>query len=71
MELDNKVVLDSSILVAFYIKTDSQHEKAEIILSEIADENLLIHPYVIQETVTVITYKSGFRLLINFCKICN
>jgi len=59
MGSNNLVVVDSSVLVAFYIKADVQHENAVAVLTGVMNSTLLIHPFVIQETATVITYKVG------------
>ena len=66
--VSNVVVIDSSVLIAFYLTTDSQHDNAVRVLSEVDQMNILLHPYVIQEVVTVLTYKSGTALAKDFIK---
>ncbi len=52
-------IIDSSVFVAFYREVDSQHEDAMRIMQEISGLTLIVHPYVIQETATVLTYGCG------------
>lgn len=52
-------IIDSSVFIAFYVEVDSCHNDAVAILSEIEPAQLLVHPYVIQEVVSVLTYKLG------------
>lgn len=60
MENDSQyVVIDSSFLIAFYNEEDSQHRKALEVVSKIGDKIVLLHPYVVEEVATVLTYKSG------------
>jgi predicted nucleic acid-binding protein len=64
--VSSTVVVDSSVLVAFYLTDDSQHDNAVQVLSEVREMNMLLHPFVIQEVVTVLTYRSGVALAKNF-----
>lgn len=59
-------IVDSSVLIAFYIEDDSCHKEAFALLQEIERGTLLLHPYVIQEVVTVLVYKSGVALAKKF-----
>jgi len=59
MGSSNLIVVDSSVLVALYIKADVQHENASKVLANLISHTLLSHPFVVQETATVITYKAG------------
>jgi predicted nucleic acid-binding protein len=60
MVQNDKIVVDSSVLVALYCKSDANHGQAKIIFSEMENATIIIHPYVIQETTTVLTYVLGF-----------
>ena len=55
----NFFVIDSSIFVAFYHGGDSLHNDAVNIMRALDAKTLVIHPYVIQETATVLAYKFG------------
>lgn len=52
-------VLDSSVLIAFYAENDSQHAEAVEAIRDIGHASVLLHPFVIQETVTVLVRKAG------------
>ena len=56
---NNSFILDSSILIAFYNEEDSQHLKALKIVNNLDGKIIFVHPYVIEEVSTVLTYKSG------------
>jgi|SRR3989344_6203126 len=58
MEFDT-FVIDSSVFVAFYSANDTQHQNALRVLEEIAQNFLIVHPYVIQEVATVLAYRLG------------
>ena len=66
MELNSTVVVDTSVLVGFYLSDDVHHKQALQVLKAVNQSRLLLHPFVIQETVTVLTYKSGFSLARKF-----
>jgi predicted nucleic acid-binding protein len=51
-------VVDSSVLISFYNSDDTQHEKALNFFEKLTDYSLIIHPYVIQEVSTVLTYRT-------------
>lgn len=55
--MNNKFIIDSSIFVAFYYGGDQNHTKAIEIMKTISGKTLIVHPYVISEVVTVLTYK--------------
>ncbi len=55
----NRCIVDSSVFVAFYRDIDTLHNEALLIMKELSDSVLIVHPYVIQETVTVLTYGVG------------
>lgn len=59
-------LIDSSVFIAFYIKDDSCHQEAVELLSEIDSGTMLLHTYVIQEVVTVLTYKANLKLANQF-----
>src|ERR1700722_3749283 len=67
MESD-RFVIDSNIFVAFYHEGDSDHKNALKVLSELNRKTLVVHPYVIQETATVLTYKFGQAMAVIFLK---
>ncbi|TSC57721.1 MAG: hypothetical protein Greene041679_265 [Parcubacteria group bacterium Greene0416_79] len=62
------IIVDSSFLVAFYITNDSQHVVAVNTVRKLAgiEKTLVIHPYVIQEVATILTYRVGVALAISF-----
>ena len=55
--MDTKYVIDSSVFIAFYYEGDQNHENALKLIKEISGKILIVHPYVISEVVTVLTYK--------------
>lgn len=59
-------VIDSSVFVAFYYAGDSQHVNAKRVMAELQEKTLIVHPYIIQETATVLTYKFGFEVAQHF-----
>lgn len=62
------IIVDSSFLVALYITDDSQHEMAEKIAKQMMDveKTIIMHPYVIQEVATILTYRMGMILTKRF-----
>jgi predicted nucleic acid-binding protein len=62
----NQYVVDSSLFVAFYYEGDSYHTDAVDIMQTIDGADLIVHPYIIQETATVLTYKFGPKTAKNF-----
>lgn len=54
-------VVDSSVFVAFYNQNDTQHLDALRLMEELQLATLIIHPYVLQEVATVLTYRFGFE----------
>lgn len=61
-----RFVVDSNIFVAVYHEGDSNHKNALKLLSGLGRQTLIVHPYVIQETATVLTYKFGQQTAIHF-----
>jgi len=59
-------IVDSSVFVAFYRDVDAQHADALRIMNELAESTLIVHPYVIQETATVLAYRSGLAVAKQF-----
>jgi predicted nucleic acid-binding protein len=59
----NKVIVDANIFIAFYLDNDSLHEEGVEMLRKIQEEKyeMLIHPFVIQEVVTILTYREGSK----------
>ena len=62
----NIFVIDSCVFVAFYYEGDSSHAKALKIIERLDSEVRIVHPYIIQETATVLAYKLGVDLAIDF-----
>ena len=59
-------IIDSSLFVAFYRDVDSLHADALRIMGELSESVLIVHPYVIQETATVLTYRCGIAIAKHF-----
>ncbi|HXK39046.1 MAG TPA: PIN domain-containing protein [Candidatus Paceibacterota bacterium] len=59
-------VIDSSVFVAFYRDIDALHTDALRIMQELSEYTLVVHPYVIQETATVLTYGAGLSVARQF-----
>ncbi|MDO8518345.1 MAG: type II toxin-antitoxin system VapC family toxin [bacterium] len=55
----SRCIIDSSVFVAFYCEIDSLHTDALRVMMELSDYILIVHPYVIQETTTVLAYGAG------------
>ena len=55
----SRCVIDSSVFVAFYRDIDALHVDALRVMQALAHTTLVVHPYVIQETATVLAYGSG------------
>ena len=62
----NHCIVDSSVFVAFYRDVDSQHADAVRVMQEVADYTLIVHPYVIQETATVLAYRTSLKIAKEF-----
>ncbi len=58
MEKSN-VVIDSSILIALYNSDDTQHTNALSVFERLPNHLVILHPYVVQEVSTVLTYRAG------------
>lgn len=61
-----RCIVDSSIFVAFYREIDSLHADALRVMQELSELTLIVHPYVIQETATVLTYGCGVTIAKQF-----
>jgi predicted nucleic acid-binding protein len=59
-------VVDSNVFISLYYEGDVRHADAVAIFKELADNILVVHPYVIQETATVLTYKLGLLVANSF-----
>lgn len=59
-------VIDSSVFVAFYRDVDTLHRDALRVMQELSADVLIVHPYVIQETATVLTYGAGLTVAKKF-----
>ena len=66
MEQNSRVVLDSSVILAFYSKTDHFHEEAVRIAEDLGQATSFLHPYVIQEVATLLTYRLGVEVAKEF-----
>ena len=51
------VVFDSSAIIAYYIDSDSHHAEAHRIALGLHAKTSVLHPFVIQEVATVLTYR--------------
>jgi predicted nucleic acid-binding protein len=64
------IVLDSSLLVAFKVKNDSHHERANALIKQVASERFgkpSITSYIFDETVTAIFARSkSLRLAVEY-----
>jgi predicted nucleic acid-binding protein len=62
------IIVDSSFFVALYLTNDSQHPVARNAVRQFAgmEKTLVLHPYVIQEVVTILTYRVGVSLATRF-----
>lgn len=61
-----RFIVDSSVFVSFYYEGDVNHLEAVRIITGLEQKFLVIHPYVIQEVITVLTYKAGNRVATKF-----
>ncbi len=67
--MENKeFLIDSNIFIAFWSETEELHEKAKNILMDINNRTIVIHPYIIAETTTVLSYKYGIEKSKDFLK---
>lgn len=62
--LDRRVLIDSSVWIAYFDKDDPHTERAKKILNELTESGsaLLLTDYVIQEIITVLLYKNKPKL---------
>lgn len=65
MEKSN-LVIDSSVLIAVYHDDEDNHATAVDILEKSKAHTIILHPYVIQEVATVLTYRFGLDIAITF-----
>jgi predicted nucleic acid-binding protein len=56
------IVIDSSVFVALYCESDTQHTKAVQIMNDLKGSTIVVHPYVVQESATVLAYRFGAKL---------
>lgn len=59
-------IIDSSLFVAFYRDVDALHADALRVMGDLSNSVLIVHPYVIQETTTVLTYQCGLVVAKHF-----
>ena len=62
----NNLVIDSSVLIAFYHDDEDDHSLAVDILEKSREHNIILYPYVIQEVVTILTYRFGLDMAMKF-----
>lgn len=62
----NLFIIDSSVFIAFYHRDDTQHADAVRVMGELSGKTMIVHPYVIQETATVLMYRFGIILAKRF-----
>src|SRR3989344_2009959 len=62
----NRFIVDSSVFVSFYHKYDVNHARALQVMAELEHKFLVVHPYVLQEVITVLTYKAGNKVATQF-----
>ncbi|MBI4086747.1 type II toxin-antitoxin system VapC family toxin [Candidatus Kaiserbacteria bacterium] len=62
----SQYIVDSSVFVAFYSETDTHHADAATFFATFNDATLIVHPYVIQETTSVLCYKLGYKAAVPF-----
>lgn len=59
MEPTDRVVVDSSVILAYYNEIDDFHAEAVKAANRLEQAIAIVHPYVIQEVVTLLTYRRG------------
>ncbi len=64
--VSNPYVIDSSVFVSLYNEDDKRHDDAVSIFKELDSMIIVVHPYVIQETATVLAYKLGIKVARGF-----
>ncbi len=57
----DSVILDSSAVIAYYNTEDAHHTEALRGAEVFRNKKTVLHPFVIQEVATVLTYRFGFR----------
>ncbi|MBU1519582.1 PIN domain-containing protein [Patescibacteria group bacterium] len=62
------IILDSSVWIAFFNNTDSQHKKAQKIFQEL-NEKIILPEYVIIEVCSVLLLKASVKITNNFIEI--
>jgi predicted nucleic acid-binding protein len=65
---NKKIILDSCVWIAFFHKEDSQHEKAQELISITANE-IIIPEYVVLEVSTVLQNKKLKQMADNFLSL--
>ncbi len=63
------MIADTSFLISFYDKDDSNHSRAVELMRQYEKGRILINDYVIGETATVLLYKKGFDAALRFISI--
>jgi predicted nucleic acid-binding protein len=61
-----RLLLDTSVLYAFYYEGDDFHQNALEMLRQADQETLVIHPYVIQEAVWLLSNRLNLGVTIKF-----
>ena len=62
----NNLVLDSSVLISFYNDNEESHSLAVEILKKSQNHTIVLHPYVIQEVTTILSYRFGLEMAMGF-----
>lgn len=65
-----KVICDTSFRVALFLESDVNHTKAITLAKEIkiTEQILLLNPFIIEETSTILTYKGSKKMAHDFLK---
>ena len=68
MHNQKKFIADSCFFIALLLEKDSCHEKAVFLMDAVDQDNqiMLLLPRIIEETITVFTYKKEYQALTNF-----
>lgn len=62
----SRFILDANIFIAYYLESDTCHERAVCILDVLPKSEALIPYCVIQEVCTVLTYRAGKSAALQF-----
>lgn len=68
MDTVNKIILDSSVFIAFYVEEDALHSEAVNLIASFEHTTTLVPYCVIQEVCTVLTYRFGKSKALTFLR---